>query len=192
MLHAPPAHAATITYDAALFGFKEVPPAPSPASGTATLTLDDVANTLAVNESFVFLNGPATAAHIHCCEGRGISEPVVVPFPGIPGGDQWRVHTQIQLAGRDHLYVHVLDDDEWRYGERRQGVDDLEVERRPHDVKIHTSTFPDGEIRGQVAPVPEQPATLTLLGIGLGLLAVARSRARASNNGRTTTASCEL
>jgi len=42
---------------------------------------------------------------------------------------------------------------------------------------IHSNTFPGGEIRGQLQPVPE-PTTLILLGTGLAGVAIRRRRKR--------------
>src|SRR5580704_7279660 len=62
-----PSHATMITYTANLTGPGESPPNASPGTGLATVTTDDVANTLFVDVSFSGLLGTTTASHIHCC-----------------------------------------------------------------------------------------------------------------------------
>src|SRR5256885_13419336 len=84
-LVAAPVSANTITYQAVLAGTNEVPPNASPATGFATLTLDDILNTLTVDETFSgLIGGNAAAAHIHCCAPAGTNAIVAVGFPGVP------------------------------------------------------------------------------------------------------------
>jgi hypothetical protein len=45
-------------------------------------------------------------------------------------------------------------------------------------INFHTTQFAGGEIRGNIAPIPE-PGTMTLLGLGLAGLAARRRRSRA-------------
>ncbi|MCB1879244.1 MAG: CHRD domain-containing protein, partial [Gammaproteobacteria bacterium] len=45
-------------------------------------------------------------------------------------------------------------------------------------LNIHTTAFPGGEIRGNLAPVPE-PTTLGLIGLGLAGFGYARKRVAA-------------
>ncbi len=47
-------------------------------------------------------------------------------------------------------------------------------------IHIHTPTYPDGEIRGQISAVPE-PATMLLLGTGLAGVGVRIRKRRQSN-----------
>ncbi len=68
---AAPAGATTFTINVSLDG----PQAgiASPATGSAILMLDDVANTLDVNLSYSGLLATVTNAHIHCCSLPGVS-----------------------------------------------------------------------------------------------------------------------
>jgi hypothetical protein len=54
-------------------------------------------------------------------------------------------------------------------------------------INIHTTNTPGGEIRGQIAAIPE-PGTLELVGAGLAGLGAARRmrRSRATRNGLLT------
>ena len=81
----PQAGAMTILYNVTLSGTESVPANASTAFGSATVTVDDVANTVKVILSFSGLNGGnASAAHIHCCVPTSTTGPVVIPFTAFP------------------------------------------------------------------------------------------------------------
>ena len=63
----PAAHAAPITFAATFSGANEVPAVSPAGTGSATVILDPIAQTLQVNVLFAGLTSPSTAAHIHCC-----------------------------------------------------------------------------------------------------------------------------
>src|SRR5207253_11368985 len=63
-LHATPAAETTRSFSATMPGGQEVPPTPSPGTGTASATLDPD-GTLHWTVSYQNLSGPATAAHFH-------------------------------------------------------------------------------------------------------------------------------
>src|SRR5882724_1590135 len=82
---ATPAAGAIITYNLVLSGLQSVPANASTATGTATVTVDDVADSVSVVLSFTGLTGGnASAAHIHCCVATNLNGPVVIPFTGFP------------------------------------------------------------------------------------------------------------
>ena len=84
------AHATIITYTAILNGASESPVNASPGTGTGTVIINDILNTMDVTVSFQDLVAPNTAAHIHCCTtspgtgtaGVATSTPT---FTGLPG-----------------------------------------------------------------------------------------------------------
>lgn len=125
----------------------------SPATGTATVTVDDILNSVGVSLSFSGLTGgPATAAHIHCCVAPGANGPVVIPFTGFPNatsGTYSNTFTGISAANI------------------------AGIEAGQSYINIHDATFPGGEIRGQITP---EPATLASLGLGMAVLLGARAR----------------
>jgi hypothetical protein len=88
---APVAKATVITYTATLSGLNESPPNGSPGTGSALVTIDDVADTLSVHVGFSGLLGTTTAAHIHCCTAiPGVGNAMVATqlpaFVGFPLG----------------------------------------------------------------------------------------------------------
>jgi hypothetical protein len=160
-LGAAQAQALTVVYNVTLSGTESVPANGSTAFGSATVTVDDVADTVGVVMSFTGLTGgPASAAHIHCCVATSANGPVVIPFTGFPtaaSGTYSNLFTNISpanIAGIESGLAYI---------------------------NIHNTVFPGGEIRGDIlaAPVPEpSSAMLSILGLAaLGLLRARRVRA---------------
>ena len=148
-----PASAGIISYTVTLSGTQSVPANASTATGSAIVTVDDVANTVFVSLTFSGLTGGnATAAHIHCCSAITATAPVVLPFTGfVPGTSGTYTNTFTGVSAANIAGIKAF-----------QAY-----------INIHDATFPAGEIRGNITP---EPATLSLL--GLGLLAVAGAAAR--------------
>jgi hypothetical protein len=152
-----PALAAMITWNVVLDGLGENPPNGSPGTGLATVVLDDIADTLTVDLSFNNLTTGATAAHIHLPALPGMNAPIVFPFTlGSALGQTSGSIPQQFFSSVTPLQITAL-------------------EGGLAYVNVHTSLFPAGEIRGQIAAVPE-PSTVALLVAGLGGLFFARRR----------------
>jgi CHRD domain len=84
------AHADPITFFANLSGLNENPANASPGTGTATIVLDPVAQTLQVNATFSNLTSNTVAAHIHCCQtmpGTNQNVGVATTVPAFPAVD---------------------------------------------------------------------------------------------------------
>ena len=130
----------------------------SSGTGSATLVLDDVANTLLVDLTYSGLGTPTTNAHIHCCAPPGMSAGVIIPFvpPFVTGATSGSMTNTFNITAAQVL----------------------QVESGDSYINIHTTNFPAGEIRGQINAVPE-PSTLLLFGAGLaGLAAFRRNPSR--------------
>lgn len=147
VLAARVASAQTI-FQAVLDGLGENPPNGSPATGFGTVVLNAAQTQITVDENWSGLTAPATASHIHGPGGAGTNAPVIFPFSGVPAATAGAIPeqtfsitpTQVGYLFAGYLYFNV-----------------------------HTSTFPGGEIRGQILLVPE-PSTLTLGGLGLAAM----------------------
>ena len=119
-----------------LDGASEVPPNASPATGLATLILDDATLQMTYQLDYSGLLGPTTASHIHRAPA-GVNGPIIYPLAlgNFPSGVQGVV--QINAADLPDLMNLGM------------------------YVNIHTQVFPGGEIRGQVrvAATPVEPRT---------------------------------
>ena len=152
---------AQTTFQAFLSGLGEVPPNASPATGFGTVVLNAVQTQITVNESwFGLVGGPATFSHIHTGPA-GATGPVTFTFSGVPSATSGAIPQQvfsITAAQVTTLFAGGM------------------------YMNVHTSTFPGGEIRGQLAVVPE-PGSLALMGAGsLALALLARSKRRAQKS----------
>lgn len=166
------AQAATLTYTTSLNSAAENNPAnTSPGTGTATVTLDTTAKTLAVNVQFGGLQGTTTAAHFHCCSLPAGSAIVAVGSPSLPlfplGVPQGTYVNTIDLTLTSNYGAQFLANS----GGTAAGAYDAFLAGLDGDLvylNIHSNLFSAGEIRGQLAPVPLPgafPLLLTALSV---------------------------
>jgi len=136
-------------------------------SGSGTLTLDTVANTLTFNNiSWGGLSADTTASHIHGPAAAGantgviyfLSSPATFTTTGA-GIRSGTISGTMSLANPTQNGV--------TYSVASQIAD---LQNGLWYVNVHSTAFPGGEIRGQILPVPE-PSTLALFGLGVGALA---------------------
>jgi hypothetical protein len=152
-----------------LLGANETPPIASTAIGTISFVADTVANVVTFSMAFSGLSSGATAAHIHMGI-VGIAGPVKVPLP--LGGTAGATSGSI-TAGT---------------GTPISGFNVADIVATPVGfyVNLHSTTFPGGEIRGQVVActpigtVPEFPglatSALLLSALVLPLIAALKRR----------------
>lgn len=116
-----------IIFKAVLNGTNEVPSNSSTATGTATLTLDNVTKKISITVTYTGMT--ATAAHIH----NGISTvsgPVI--FALIAGG------------GGAYPTTYSLSD------QSLDATQETDLIANNYYVNIHSTTYTNGEIRGQL------------------------------------------
>ena len=84
------ADAAVLDYEATIDGSQEVPSVATAATGSATISIDTVANTLTYTITFSGLSAAETAAHIHGFADPGFNAGALHPLPsGSPKNGVW-------------------------------------------------------------------------------------------------------
>lgn len=142
-------------FNVSLDGSQEVPANGSLGTGTATVLFDNVSGLMTVNGSFSGLTAPVSVAHVHGFAPAGVN--AGVQFALTPSGG-----TSGTLSGAGFIgpgdFANVL-----------AGLT---------YINVHTSAFPGGEIRGQIAnpiAVPE-PTFAGILGLGAACVWLRRKK----------------
>jgi hypothetical protein len=160
---AGPADAAGISYTVVLDGPTESPPVASPGSGTATIEVDPVAHTMAMNVTFGGLIGTTTASHIHAATavagagtaGVATTTPSFAGFPlGVSAGVYVVVLDMTLASSYNPSYITA------HGGSTATAEADLfqAIADGKAYLNIHSSSFPGGEIRGFLVPDKTTPA----------------------------------
>jgi len=177
------AHAANAgNYTAILTGAQEAPRNSSPGLGAAIVQFDADTHVLQISATFAALMGDTTAAHIHCCTAtpdEGVAG-IATNFAGFPLGVRDGIYSRsyntslTSLWSADFLSAH---------GGTTAGAEAAflaGLNAGTGYINIHSSAYPNGEIRGflsAVTAVPE-PGAFVMLGLGAPLVLLAARRRR--------------
>jgi hypothetical protein len=163
------ATAATAIYSFTLDGTKEVPANLSPAAGSAQVTVDDTADTITFALTAFNLGSPVTGLHIH--------------GPALPTANAPIVFNMLANAtsqGPVTIGPNVIPNSFAAFGGAGSTFADA-INAAPSQfyVNLHTQSFPGGEIRGQLSPIPEASSYAMFIG-GLAVLGLFARRRRQS------------
>lgn len=179
ILPASSANPEIITFAATLSGSQENPTNASPGTGTARVTVDTALDTMRVEVFFQNLLGTTTASHIHCCAPAGTNAGVATELPLFTG-----FPTGVTSGTYDHTFDMTLSSSfnpafVTAQGGVSQAFDALIAGMTTSNayLNIHTNLFPAGEIRGQLAPVPEM-STWAMMLFGFAALGLVFRRSR--------------
>lgn len=164
------ATAATL-FSANITGDQEVPnPVVTDANGTATLTLNDAQDQLAIDIQIFGLDldgnqtpstdDNVTGLHIHRAPA-GSNGPVVFGLIS-PSSDTNNDLVVNAVAG---TVSSIWDLNEGNNTTLQDELSNLFAGNLY--INVHTVAFPGGEIRGQIQATPEHSSVITLLGLGL-------------------------
>jgi len=175
------AFSAPISYFAILNGSNESPPNLSTGTGFATVTIDQVVNTMLVDVTFTGLLSSDTASHIHCCTavpdlgtaGVATTTPTFTGFPsGVTSGTYSHLFDMTLATSYNPAFVTAE-------GGTTAGAEAAlfaGIASGDAYLNIHSTGVPGGEIRGFLEPTAPEPSTLLLAGAALASLALLRRR----------------
>ena len=164
------ANASILSYYVVLDGPSESPSNGSLGTGTGEVDYDNVAHTLFVGVSFSGLTGNTSASHIHAPTTNALSGTAVVAtttptFAGFPLGVKSGTYTNtLDLTLSSSYNPAFVSANGGTTASAEIALTTAIADGKAY-WNIHSSSFPGGEIRGFILPVPE-PSSLALIGLG--------------------------
>jgi len=178
------AHGALFEYAVTLNGANESPANTSSGLGAAIVDYNDATHTLQLAVSFAGLTGTTTASHIHAptaspftgTAGVATTTPSFAGFPlGVQSG---AFATSLDLTAASSYNPAFVTANGGSTAGAETALTTAMANGEAY-LNIHSTSFPGGEIRGFLVPIPE-PGTLALMGLGGIALAVATRKNRAA------------
>lgn len=172
-------YASPITFAGVISGSNEDPVTGSPGTGNAIVMYDPSTHLLSLNVVFSGLEAATTAAHIHCCiappgnTGVATTTPSFVGFPLDVTSGTFVNSFDLTLASSWNPAFITAN------GGTVAGAEAALAAGLESDMayfNIHTTAFPNGEVRAFLVPVPEPGSILLALAGLAGLVWVQRVR----------------
>jgi hypothetical protein len=159
ILPVPASYADTVTLSAVLSGALESPPADSPGTGNAVVTLDG--DMMRVQVTFSGLTTGTTASHIHCClaspflTGANVmvatTTPTFTDFPlGVTSGTYDNTFDLTLASSYNPLFITSDFNPTHTIAGAETALVTALLAGETY-LNIHTTMFPGGEIRGFLA-----------------------------------------
>lgn len=156
----------TQVFGATLSGLNESPPNDSPGTGWTVVTYDSITHQLRIMASFSGLKEGTTAAHIHAPAPPGMNAGVattVPTFPGFPTGVTSGSYDGIlDLTSPSSYNPSFLTNNGGTPAAAEVALTDAISDGQAY-LNIHTTAHRGGEIRGNLARVPDESSTAMLL-----------------------------
>jgi hypothetical protein len=166
-------------YRANASGALESPPNASP--GTSLVTIELSGKEMLVDLPFRDLEGTTVEAHVHCCASAAFTgvAPVALPFPDFPAGVSTGTYSNAIPLGEEMSYDPAFLSTHGGTAQSASSALIDAINANEAYVNIHTSKYPNGEIRGWLVAAPPVPEAgeWSMLAVGLGgLLWMSRRR----------------
>jgi hypothetical protein len=171
--------AAPITFTGVISGGSENPPTGSPGTGNSLVTYDPATHMLSVNVTFSGLEAGTTAAHIHCCvlpNGNAQVATTVPTFAGFPLGvtsGSYSNTLDLTLASSFNPAFVASSGGTLAGAESALATG---LQDGMAYLNIHTTTFPNGEVRSFLVAIPEPTSGMLVLAAVTGLWLMRRTR----------------
>lgn len=134
-------------FRARLTGFEEVPSILTRASGTFTARIRPGGDSLEFELNYANLSTPATAAHIHFAQ-RGVNGPIIAFLCGGNGRSDCPEQAGTVRGVLTSEDIRAVPEQGLEAGDFAGFLRILRAEAAY--VNVHTTQFPNGEIRGQI------------------------------------------
>jgi CHRD domain len=164
------AQAAILSFATTLNGANESPANASPGTGTASIAIDNIANTLRLQVTFSGLAGTTRNSHVH-----DPTDVVAINIPGFPLGVQSGSYDNLfDLTLASSYYIDFITANGGTAATAQAALTS-HLEAGTAYLNIHSQSFINGEISGfflpvtQSTPVPEPSYILGIFGaLGAG------------------------